>query len=97
MGSLVAVNVDGWEPPCIGTVAQLTSDDEVLVSWLQGGYKKAWLPWMTQDEEDHRRKKQWTTSVKREAILLYDFKLTKYNRLRQNTVSHLKQQYDTLM
>ena len=97
VGSLVAVNVEEWDPPCIGLVSEVKGEEEVEVAWLRGSYTKPWLPWMVPDSTDQRRKTQWCTAVRREAILLYDFKLTKGNKLRRNVIQALKEQYEALL
>ena len=96
IGSLVAVRVADYPPPCIGRVDSLNPDGTIVVAWLKGGYNKAWHEWMILDPTNTRKKVQWKDTLSRDCILLYDFQLTKCNHLKKVTVTHLKQQYELL-
>ena len=54
-GSLVAVNVADYPPPCIGRVLSLNGDGTIVVGWLKGGYNKVWSDWMVLDGTRCRR------------------------------------------
>ena len=96
IGSLVAVHVADYPPPCIGKVESINNDSTIVVGWLKGGYHKVWSEWMVPDERDQRKKVQWKDTIRRDSILLYDFHLTKCNHLKKETIIYLKKQYESL-
>ena len=91
VGSLAAVNVENFPPPCIGVV-QTLGDKEIEVQWLQGAYDKPWQPCLVEAPQDRRKKVPLCDWVPRETIILFDFQLTKTNHLRKKN-SKLTQIY----
>ena len=65
----MAVHVVDCPPPSIGSVEEIEGT-EIKVAWLEWAYNKGWQPWMVEDEQDKRRKVQWTDWVSRNSILL---------------------------
>ena len=82
VGSLVAVNVENFPPPCIGVV-QTLRNEEVEVQWLQGAYDKPWQTCLVEAPQDRRKKVPLCDWVPRGTTFLFDFELTKTNHLRK--------------
>ena len=89
-GHLVALNVENCHlRPLIARVLS-SSDNELEIVWLEGTYSGAWK---VAKKKDGRRVVDWIDTVPKEAVILFDFELTKTNKLRKATVQHLKAAY----
>ena len=73
IGDLVAVSLEGYRPPNLGTVIEIL-DNSFRIGWLKGGYRKKWVPWP-----------RWPIdSIPKESVIYFGFsledeKLTKLN------------------
>ena len=96
VGQLVAVHSDDAEiEQWIGRVVSLT-EKEVEVVMLEGGYTNKWKVAKKQDPINKRRHVDWTDSIPKNSIILYDFQLTSTGHLRKKTINHLKNVYEQL-
>ena len=92
-GQLVALNVENCHlRPLIAKVLEVNAD-MVDVVWLEGSYTRSWK---VAKRKEGRTLVDWVDSVPKSSILLFDFQLTKTNRLRKATIEHLKQAYTKL-
>lgn len=74
IGDLVAVNLEGYRPPNLGSVVEIVNDT-FRVRWLKGGYTKKWVPWARWPIDD----------IPKESVIYFGFsledeKLTKEDR-----------------
>ena len=93
VGHLVALNVENCNlRPLIAKVLN-SSDNELEIVWLEGSYTG---PWKISKKKDGRTIVDWTDTVPKQSVILFDFELTKSNRLRKATVQHLKAAYSQL-
>ena len=92
-GHLVALNVENCHlHPLIARVLSVT-DMELEVVWLEGSYSRTWK---VAKKKEGRAFIDWTDTVPITSVILYDFELTKGNRLRKATIQHLKNAYSKL-
>ena len=92
-GMLVALNVENCQlRPLIARI-ETVHHDSLDVVWLEGSYTRGWK---VAKKKDGRNLIEWTDTVPKSSIILFDFQLTKSNRLRKATVEHLKQAYAKL-
>ena len=93
VGHLIALNVENCQlRPLIARVLN-SSDSELEIVWLEGSYTGAWK---IAKKKDGHTLVDWTDIVPKQSVLLFDFELTKTNRLRKATVQHLKAAYSQL-
>ena len=92
-GQLVALNVENCHlQPLIAKVLEVNANT-IDVVWLEGNYTKLWK---VAKRKEGRTLVDWTDSVPKSSILLFDFPLTKTNRLRKAIIEHLKEAYTKL-
>ena len=65
-------------------------EEEIEVSWFDGSYTTIWQPSKRRDPNNPRKHVDWTDTVPKSSIILYDFTFTSTGRLRKATVEHLK-------
>ena len=93
VGHLVALNVENCAlRPLIAKILSFC-DNELEIVWLEGSYT---APWKIAKKRDGRTLLDWTDRVPKQSVILFDFELTKSNRLRKATVEHLKAAYSQL-
>ena len=93
-GHLVALNVENCHlRPLIARVLSVT-DMELEVVWLEGSYSRTWK---VAKKKEGRAFIDWTDTVPITSVILYDFELTKGNRLRKATIQHLKMHIANLL
>ena len=93
VGQLVALNVINCNlRPLLAKITKVHSCDLEVV-WLEGNYTR---PWKVAKKKEGRTTVDWTDTVPKSAVILFDFQLTATNRLRKATVQHLKETYKTL-
>ena len=61
--------------------------------WLEGSYTGVWK---VVKRKDGHTLVDWIDKVSKQSVILFDFELTKTNRLRKATVQHLKAAYSQL-
>ena len=85
----MALNVENCHlrPPIAKTLE--VNADIVNVVWLEGNYTK--LCWKVAKRKEGRTLVDWADSVPKSSILLFNFQLTKTNRLRKAIIEHLKE------
>ena len=92
-GQLVALNVENCHlRPLIAKVLEVSADT-IDVVWLEGSYTKSWK--LAKRKEGHTFV-DWADNVPKSSIILFDFQLTKTNRLRKATIQHLKETYSKI-
>ena len=92
-GHLVALNVENCHlRPLIAKAFEVNADT-VDALWLEGNYTKLWK---VAKRKEGRTLVEWADSVPKSSILLFDFQLTKTNRLRKAIIEHLKEAYTKL-
>lgn len=93
VGQLVALNVENCAlRPLLARVLS-TSDSHLEITWLEGSYTGIWK---VAKRKAGRTLVDWTDTVPKESVILFDFELTKTNKLRKATVKHLKATYNQL-
>ena len=93
VGQLVALNVINCNLcPLLAKIMKVRSCDLDIV-WLEGSYTR---PWKVSKKKEGRIMVDWTDTVPKSAVILFDFQLTATNRLRKATIQHLKETYNTL-
>ena len=92
-GMLVALNVENCQLcPLIARI-EAVNDDSFDVVWMEGSYTRGWK---VAKKKEGRNLVELTDTVPKNSVILFDFQLTKSNRLRKATVEHLKQAYANL-
>lgn len=92
-GMLVALNVENCPlRPLIAKVEEVHHESLDIV-WLEGSYTRAWK---VAKKKEGRNSVEWTDTIPKNSVILFDFQLTKSNRLRKATVEHLKEAYANL-
>jgi len=92
-GHLVALNVMNCDlRPLVAKVTKV-NEDTMEIIWLEGSYTR---PWKVAKKKEGRNLVDWTDTVPKSSIILFDFKLTPSNRLRKATVQHLKDVYSQI-
>ena len=92
-GQLVALNVINCNlRPLLGKITEIRSCDLDIIG-LEGSYTR---PWKAAKKKEGRTIVDWTDTVPKSAVILFDFKLTTTNRLRKATIQHLKETYKNL-
>ena len=93
VGHLVALTVENCDQePLLGKVIKIM-DEEIQIVWLEGDYSSSWRVAKYSDPQNRRKKIEWTDTVPKASVLLFDFELTATNHLRKSTSSHLKRKY----
>ena len=76
IGHLVAVNVENCDlRPLIARIKNI-SNNELEIVWLEGSYSRAWK---VAKRKEGRALVEWTDTVPKTSVILYDFELTKQN------------------
>ena len=92
-GQLVALNVINCNlRPLLGKITKVHSCDLDII-WLEGSYTR---PWKVAKKKEGRIIVDWTDTVPKSAVILFDFELTATNKLRKATIQHLKETYKKL-
>jgi len=92
-GYLVALNVMNCDQrPLVARVTDINGDNLDIV-WLEGSYTR---PWKVARKKEGRAVVDWTDTVPKSSVILFDFKLTNTSRLRKATVEHLKDVYSKI-
>ena len=92
-GQLVALNVENSHlRPLIAKVLEAKAET-IDVVWLEGSYSKSWK---VAKKKEGRTLVDWIDSVPKSSVILFDFQLTKTERLRKATIEHLKEAYTKL-
>ena len=92
-GQLVALNVENCHlRPLIAKVLEVNMETIDIV-WLEGSYNKSWK---VAKKRERRTLVDWVDTVPKSSVILFDFQLTKTNRLRKATIEHLKEEYTKL-
>ena len=68
-------------------------ESDVEIVWLEGEYNRSWKPAKQRDPSNRSRMVEWRDTIPKSSIILFNFELTATNRLRKNTVEHLKNTY----
>lgn len=90
-GQLVALNVENCHlRPLIAKVLEI-NEETIDVVWPEGSYSR---PWKVAKKEV-RTLVDCMDSVPKSSVMLFDFQLTKTNRLRKATIEHLKKHTPT--
>ena len=93
VGHLIALNFENCSlRPLIARILS-SSDNELEIVWLEGSYTGAWK---VAKKKDGHTLVDWTDRVPKQSVILFDFELTKSNRLRKATVQHLRAAYNQL-
>ena len=92
-GQLVALNVENCNLRPMITHLLEVSTDTVDIVWLEGSYTKSWK---VAKKKEGCTFVDWADTVPKSSIILFDFQLTKTNRLRKATIQHLKVAYTKL-
>ena len=88
---LVALNVENCTlRPLIAKVLEVKEDNMIDIVWLEGSYSR---PWKIAKQREGRTSVDWVDSIPKSAVLLFDFQLTRTDRLRKATVTQLKEVY----
>ena len=83
VGHLVALNVLNCDlRPLVARITDV-KDDDLDILWLDGSYTR---PWKTAKKKEGRLTVDWTDTVPKSSVILFDFKLTNTNRLRKATI-----------
>ena len=69
--------------PLMARILSVT-DKELEVVWLEGSYSRTWK--VAKKKEEGCAFVDWTDTVPITSVILYDFELTKENRLRKATI-----------
>ena len=92
-GQLVALNVENCHlKPLIAKVLEV-NEETIDVVWLEGSYSKAWK---VAKKKEGRDLVDWIDTVPKSSVILFDFQLTRSDRLRKATIKHLKAAYTKL-
>jgi len=78
--------------PLLGKITKVHRCDLDII-WLDGSYSR---PWKIAKRKEGRTIVDWTDTVPKSAVILFDFELTSTNRLRKATIQHLKDTYSNL-
>ena len=81
--------------PLLGKVLKVV-DEGVENVWLKGEYNKSWKVAKQRDPRNKRKMVDWTDTIPKASIILFDFELTTINRLRNRSIEHLKKAYAEL-
>ena len=81
--------------PLLGKVREICEDD-IHIVWLDGEYTKQWKESKQRDPKNRKKFIDWTDTIPRSSIILFDFELTATKHLRKTTVDHLKKVYEQL-
>ena len=65
-------------------------ENEVEIVWLEGAYNKSWKGAKRRDPHNKRKLIDWTDTIPKASIILFDFELTSTNHLRKKSIEHLK-------
>ena len=88
--NLVALNVLNCDQrPLVARVIDVSHDNLDIV-WLEGSYTR---PWKISKRKEGRAMVDWTDTVPKSSVILFDFQLTKTGRLQKATIEHLKETY----
>ena len=91
-GMLAALNVENCQLcPLIAKIEAVDHDTLDFV-WLEESYTRGWK---IAKKKEGRNLIDWTDTIPKSSLILFDFQLTKSNRLQKATVEHLKA-YDKL-
>jgi len=83
LSHLVALNVMNCNLQLLVTKVTKVDKSNIEVFWLEGSYTR---PWKTAKKKEGRNLVDWTGTVPKSSIILFDFKLTPSSRLRKATV-----------
>ena len=93
IGHLVAVDCENCDKePLLGKVLKVLNE-EVEIVWLEGEYSKSWRVAKQRDPRNKRKMVDWTDTIPKASIILFDFELTTTNHLRKSSIEHLKKAY----
>ena len=93
IGHLVAVDCENCDKePLLGKVLKVLNE-EVEIVWLEGEYSKSWRVAKQSDPRNKRKMVDWTDTIPKASIILFDFELTTTNHLRKRSIEHLKKAY----
>ena len=96
VGHLIAVDCENCDlEPLLGKVLKVM-DNDVEIVWLEGAYNKTWKGAKQRDPQNKRKLVDWTDTIPKASIILFDFELTSTNHLRKKTIEHLKNTYAEL-
>ena len=71
-------------------------ESEIEIVWLEGAYNKSWKVAKTRDPKNKRKLIDWTDTIPKASIILFDFEFTTTNHLRKKSIEHLKKAYAEL-
>lgn len=95
-GQLVAVHCENCDKePLLGKVRDISGDD-IHIVWLDGEYSKQWKISKQRDPTNRKKLIDWTDTIPRSSIILFDFELTAAKHLRKTTIQHLRKVYEQL-
>jgi len=93
IGQLLGLNVENCDlRPLIARITNVTNN-ELEIIWLEGSYSRAWK---VAKRKEGRTLVEWTDTVPKTSVILYDFELTNKHYLRKATIQHLKEVYNKL-
>ena len=97
VGHLVAVDCENcsnypYKEPLLGKVLKVLNE-EVEIVWLEGEYSKSRRVTKQRDPRNKRKMVDWTDTIPKASIILFDFELTTTNHLRKRSIEHLKKVY----
>ena len=95
IGQWVAIYLENDDDPSIGKVASV-NEEEIEVVWYKGKWATQWTEWKVHVKGKSWRTTAWTSWVKKESIVLFDFQLTATNRLKKDTMIYLQCKYAEL-
>ena len=85
IGDLVAVNLEGYRPPCLASVVEVL-DDSFRVQWLKGGYRKKWAVWP-----------RWPMSnIPKQSVIYFGFSFDAEDKLTKKDAQFLRKRYKDL-